>query len=214
MFWRMMASVRRECSISQGSLREVVGHERDVGGLDRGVAARGAHRDAEARPRHGRRVVDAVADHGDGPVLRDQILDRPDLVLGQQLGMDLVDADLARDRLGGRPVVAGQHDQVLDPARPQIADHARSLRPHRIGHRDQAADVPLVADHHDRPTGLLERRGPIDHLAGLLAAFHEVAVRAEPEGLAPEAADNALPLEDLYVLRRRDLDAARARHAR
>ena len=123
--------------------------------------------------------------------------------------MDLVDADLARDRLGGRPVVAGQHDQMLDPARPQIADHARSLRPHRIGHRDQAADVPLVADHHDRPTGLLERRRPIDRLAGLLAALHEVAVRAEPEGLAPEAADNALALEDLYLLRRRDLDPAR-----
>ena len=122
--------------------------------------------------------------------------------------MDLVDADLARDRLGRRPVVAGQHDQVLDAARPQVADHARSLRPHRVGHRDQAADVPLVADHHDRPTGLLERRGLLGHLAGLLAALHEVAVRAEPEGLAPEPADNAFPLEDLDPLRRRDLDPA------
>ena len=79
--------------------------------------------------------------------------------------MDLVDAELARDRLGGRPVVAGQHDQVLDAARAQVADHARSLRPHRVGQRDQAADVPLVADHHDRPAGLLERRGLIGHLA-------------------------------------------------
>jgi hypothetical protein len=116
------------------------------------------------------------------------------------------DADLARDRLGGRPVVAGQHDQVLDPARAQVADHGRNLRPHGVGHRDQAADVPLVANHHDRSTGLFERRGPIDHLVGLLAAFDKVAVRAEPEGLAPEPADDAPPLEDLYVLRRGNLD--------
>ena len=174
-----------------GQLREVVGHERDVGGLDRGIAA-AAHGDAEARPRHGRRVVDAVADHGDGAVLRDQRLDRLDLVLGQELGMDLVDADLARDRLGGRAVVAGQHDQVLDPRARRSPITAR-LRPHRIGHRDQAADVPLVADHHDRVTGPLERRGAIDHLAGLLAAFHDVAMRAEPEGLARDGRRSPLP---------------------
>jgi hypothetical protein len=137
-----------------------------------------SHRDAEAGSRHGRRIVDPVTDHGDRAVLRDQFLDRPDLVLGQELGMDLIDADLARDRLGGRPIVAGQHDQMLDAARPDVADHPRCLWPHRIRHRDQAADPPLVADHHDRVTALFERLGLLGHVAAVLAPFHEVAVRA------------------------------------
>ena len=191
-----------------GQLREIVGHERDVSGLDRGIAARRAHGDAEARARHGRRIVDPVTDHGDATVLRDEFLDGPDLVLGQELGMDLVDANLAPDRLGGRPIVAGQHDQVLDTALPELADHARRLRTHRIRHRDQAADPPLIADHHDRVTALFERLCPLGHLAAVLAAFHEVAVRAEPVRLTAGPARHALSLEDLHPFRRRDLDPA------
>ena len=58
------------------------------------------------------RVVDAVADHGDdlalapagpGCTLR--------LVAGQHLGDDRVDAELARDGVGGALVVAGEHDR-------------------------------------------------------------------------------------------------------
>ena len=125
--------------------------------------------------------------------------------------MNLVDADLARDRLGGHPVVAGQHDQVLDPRRPQVPDHPRRLGTNRVGHRDQAADPSLVADHHDRVTALFERRGTLDRLAGLLAALHEIAMRTEPEGLAPQAADHALALENLHAFGRRDLDPAPGR---
>ena len=120
--------------------------------------------------------------------------------------MDLVDADLARDRLGRRPVIAGQHDHVLDAAGLEIANHARGLWTHRVGHRDQTADPLLVSDHHDRVTGPLERRGAVDHRARLLPAFHEIAVRAEPEDLAPGPADDPLPLEHLYALGRYDLD--------
>ena len=48
-----------------GQPREVVGHQRDVGRLDGGVGAGPAHRDAEARARQRRCVVDPVADHRD-----------------------------------------------------------------------------------------------------------------------------------------------------
>ena len=59
-------------------LAEVVGHQRDVGGLDRGVGAGGAHGDAEARPRHRGGVVDAVADHRDRAMGLHQALDDRD----------------------------------------------------------------------------------------------------------------------------------------
>ena len=59
-----------------------------------------------------------------------------------------------------------------------------------------------------RSTGLLERRGAIDHLAGLLAAFHDVAVRAEPKVSPRNWPTTPFP-ENLHLFRRRDLDAAR-----
>ena len=200
--------------MSQGSRDEIVGHERDVGGLDRGVAARRAHGDAEARPRQGGRVVDAVADHGDGPYFVTSASTAATLSSGKQLGVDLVDADLARDRLGGRPVVAGEHDQVLDAARLQVSDHRGPLpgaprRPPRSGRRRAARCRS------PRPSGRPARaRRPGRHLAGLLAALLEVAVRAEPVRLAAEAADDALALEDAHVVGGRDLDAASRGRAR
>ena len=46
-------------------LRQVVAHERDVGRFEGGVAADGAHHDADIGGGQRRRVVDAVADHRD-----------------------------------------------------------------------------------------------------------------------------------------------------
>ena len=48
-----------------GDLRGLVVHQDDVGGLDGGVGAEGAHRDAEVRAGEDRGVVDAVAHEGD-----------------------------------------------------------------------------------------------------------------------------------------------------
>ena len=110
--------------------REVVGHEHDVGGLDRGVAA-GARpwrcRDSRARER--RRVVDAVAHHRHAGRTRARAPRRPDLVLGQQLGAHLVDAEPARRSPAAvAEVVAGEHDHVAaTPARVQLARRARGL---------------------------------------------------------------------------------------
>ena len=49
-------------------LSEVVAHEGDIGCLERGVGACGAHGDAKRGAGQGGSVVDAVADHGDGAV--------------------------------------------------------------------------------------------------------------------------------------------------
>ena len=42
---------------------EIVGHQGDVGGLERHVGAGDAHRDPDVGRGERRRVVDAVADH-------------------------------------------------------------------------------------------------------------------------------------------------------
>ena len=102
-------------------------HQRDAGALHRDVGA-GAHRDADVGLRQRRRVVDAVAGHRDACALRLQALDDRRLLLGQHLGLDLVDADGARDGLGGGAVVAGQHHDP-QPFGVQRADRLARRRP-------------------------------------------------------------------------------------
>ena len=65
MFARMLRTVARLEPNRVGDLRQFVGHQRDVGGFERGVAADRAHRDADVGGGKRRRVVDAVADHRD-----------------------------------------------------------------------------------------------------------------------------------------------------
>ena len=60
------------------------------------------------------------------------------LVLGQDLGLDIVDAQPAGHRLGGGPVVAGQHDDA-DAVGPQRLQRLRRARLDRIGDRDDPA---------------------------------------------------------------------------
>ena len=79
--------------------------ERHAGALHRHVGA-GAHRDADLRLRQRRRVVDAVARHGDDAALGLEPLDRVRFLIGEHLRHDLVDAELARHRLRRRAVVA------------------------------------------------------------------------------------------------------------
>ena len=73
--------------------------QRDAGALDRDVGA-GAHGDADVGGGERGRVVDAVARHGDDAALAAAARSTTALLsLGQHLGLDLVDAEPARDRL-------------------------------------------------------------------------------------------------------------------
>ena len=79
-FARMVASVDAAEADGERHCAQIVGHERDVGGLDGGVGAGGAHRDADIRRGERRRVVDAVADHRHRTELVAHPLDEIDLV--------------------------------------------------------------------------------------------------------------------------------------
>jgi hypothetical protein len=71
----MIERARRASRRAWGRAAQAVGHQGDVGVLQRDVGAGGAHGDANARRGQRGRVVDAVADHrDDGPVAL-QVLD-------------------------------------------------------------------------------------------------------------------------------------------
>ena len=73
--------------------------QRDAGALDGDVGA-GAHGDADIGGGQRRRIVDAVAGHRDDAALARAAAATTSLLsLGQHLGLDLVDAEPARDRL-------------------------------------------------------------------------------------------------------------------
>ena len=96
-----MRSVARESSTASAAACRSRAHEREVGGLDRGVRA-GAHREAEVGRGERGGVVDAVADHRDRAARALQPPDGVDLAVGQDAGDDVarLDPDLRRD--GGR----------------------------------------------------------------------------------------------------------------
>jgi hypothetical protein len=84
-----------------GGGAQVAADQGEVGCLDGDVGA-GAHREAEVGLGERGGVVDAVADHGHDPALVLQSADDVDLVLGQDLGDDVVDADLGGDGRAAR----------------------------------------------------------------------------------------------------------------
>ena len=136
---RIVARLRRRARTMPA---QVALHQRDAGALHRHVGA-GAHRDADVGLRQRRRVVDAVAGHGDHAALGLQALDDRRLLLGQHLGLDLVDAHGARDGLGGRAAVAGQHHD----AQPLVVQRRDRLRRRRLD-----ADRPRRPSPRSRPS--------------------------------------------------------------
>ncbi len=79
-----------------------------VAGLARGLRA-GLHGDADVGLRERRRVVGAVAAHGDQPAAGLLLADVGELRLRRGFGEEIVDARLGGDRRGGDRIVAGHH---------------------------------------------------------------------------------------------------------
>ena len=129
----------------------VAADQRDVRGLDGHVRA-GPDGHAEVGAGQRRGVVDAVADHRDPPPLALEPRHQRLLVGGQRLGHDAVgrDADLAPDRLGGGPRVAGEQPH-LEAGVAQLADRLGRLGLDRIGDGEEPGDPPVDRD---------PRRGP------------------------------------------------------
>src|SRR5699024_10822894 len=142
-------------------LQQVILHQGDVGGLDGDSGAGGTHRHADVGGGQGRGVVDAVADHRDGEAFALELLDDGELVLGQQLGADLVHPDLGGDRLGDPPVVTGEHDDLLHAVRVEPGDHLLRIGADPVGDGDHADHAAVESDDH---RGASESGEPVDLL--------------------------------------------------
>ena len=152
--------------------RQVVGHQRDVGGLQCGVGAGRAHGDPDGRRRQRGGVVDPIADHRHAArVCLAQLFDRVNFLLGHESGPYLVDADSLADRPGGALVVAGEHDDLLDPVSSESLDSPLSLRTNGVGDGDHPLQPVVGADEHDRFTRLLEPGDRLAEQIDVLAVF-------------------------------------------
>ena len=125
---------------------EVALDQGDAGALDGHVRAR-SHGDPHIGLGERGRVVDPVARHGDLSARGLKIPDDAGLVLGQQVGANIVDADAARHRSCGALVVARRHDDAkTEPL--QCLDGARRGVLHRIGDADQSGELSIEDDEH------------------------------------------------------------------
>ena len=77
-----------------------------------GDVGAGAHGDADIGLRQRGGVVDAVAGHGHDSALRLQAAHDFRFLLGQDFGIDFVDAELGGNGFGGGAAIAGEHDDA------------------------------------------------------------------------------------------------------
>src|SRR3546814_7515161 len=93
----------------------------------------------------GRRIVDAVAGHGNHPAFTLEPGDYGALLVRQALGLDLLDPKPPSNRLGGRAVVARQHD-APDALCLERGQRLKCLLLDRVGDRERTPDLTLAAN--------------------------------------------------------------------
>lgn len=111
----------------------------------------------DVRTGHGGCVVHAVADHDH---LAEALLERLDLghlVLGQQLRVHLVEAELAGERLGDPAVVAREHHRVLHTLRLERGDGGLRRLTRLVAHGDDPYQLAVLGDEHARLSVAFER---------------------------------------------------------
>ena len=101
---------------------------------------------------------DIVSGHGDNEPFLLQASNNLRFALGQDSGLDIRDADFAGDCLGGRGVVARQHDYV-HARTAEFPNGGACIRFDRIGHANDAGKLPGGGDKKYRLAGLAELVG-------------------------------------------------------
>ena len=93
-----------------GELAKIFGHQRDIGGLQRNLAARDTHGDADIGPGQRGRVIHPVADEGH-PAARRGLIDKNHLVPRQQPCVNFVGrkSQAGADAGGNLGPVTGHH---------------------------------------------------------------------------------------------------------
>lgn len=131
----------------RGDVRDAGMEAGGIGRFQRHIGA-AANGDADIRRRQSRRVVDAVADLRHHETLGPEPAYDALFVLRQKTGMRLDASEPAGDRLGRRPVVAGEHHhaQTLIAERPQAR---RGIRTRLVAHGKRSGCPPADDEHGD-----------------------------------------------------------------
>jgi hypothetical protein len=95
------------------------------------------------------------------------LLDHPGLLIGQDLGLDAIQAELAGHRLGRRPIVPGEHNEPDAIAAENLHRLGGGVLD-RVGHAQQARRLAVDHHEHDRlafgaePVGLIGQPTRLD----------------------------------------------------
>ena len=133
-----------------------------VAGFARRLRA-GLHRDADVGLRERRRVIGAVAAHGDQPAAGLLLADVGELVFRRGLGEEVVDARFGGDRRRGDRIVAGHHDGS-DAHRAHRRETLLDARLDDVLEMDDAHQPAVLGDRERRAAG---HRDPLDRLTKL-----------------------------------------------
>ena len=114
--------------------------------IDRDVSAR-PHRDADMGSGQSRRIVDAVARHGNHLAFFLQAFYQRELALRRDLAQHLVNAELAGDRARRAQAVASGHDD-RQPGPSQRCERGRRRRLDRVRDGNQADQLALGCKEH------------------------------------------------------------------
>lgn len=124
-----------------GDVGRLVVHEHDVGSLNCGVRAHGAHGNANVCAGEHGCVVDAVTDKGELALAAlgcKQRLDALDLIAWHELRVKLVEPQLLGHRRRNLLAVAREHDGAFDAGSVQVANRLLGIGLYGVGNYDMA----------------------------------------------------------------------------
>ena len=159
MFWRMTFNVRLDSAMISGifvrsSLRKAMSEVSTATAVPPAPIAR-----PTSAGRHRRGIVDSVPQEGDALAPALPLAHQPELVLGQQTAVDLLDAGLGGDHSRGALVVTGEHHGP-DSLSFEAPHRFPGFRAKDITDRDQTCRPAIGGDDQDRVANGLQFRGP------------------------------------------------------
>ena len=156
-----------------------------------------------------RRVVDAVAGHGDDTALARQLLDHRAFLIGKDVGFDFGNAETPGDRHRGGAVVAGQHDHA-DVRLGQSFERRRSRRLDRLGDGENAGGLAVDGEENRRGAVITLRLRRLVQSGGIDAQFGESKPRTGARSRLRSAAAFAIAAASGCSLPRSTLAAMRS----